>query len=97
MTPRLLGAYAPDSPEWHQARATRIGGSHIATIMGWSPFETRADLLARMQGVAEPKPRTKAMDRGHVYAAAVVVELQPVAERAPHADSVRNRKPPCSS
>lgn len=71
MTPRLLGRFAPDSPEWHQARSTRIGGSHIPVIMGWSPFETRADLLARMRGEQNPKTRTAAMDRGHYLEPAV--------------------------
>ena len=64
MTARRLGVFADGSPEWHAARAGRIGGSDIGVVMGWSPFETRDDLLARKAGQLEPLPETDAMRRG---------------------------------
>src|SRR5262245_46232277 len=39
----------------------------------------------------------EAVDGGDVDPGRVVVQLEAVAEVAPHADSVRSRKPPCSS
>lgn len=38
MTAKLLGSFINNSPEWHQARAGRIGGSDVGTIMGWNPW-----------------------------------------------------------
>lgn len=40
-----LPAMAPGSDEWHAARRWRIGGSEIGAAMGWSPHQTRAELL----------------------------------------------------
>ena len=51
----LLGRFTPSSPEWHEARRWRIGGSDIGQIMGWSPFGTRDDLLAaKLTGAITP-------------------------------------------
>lgn len=61
---RILGSFTPDSREWHEAREGRIGGSSIAAACGWSPYETRDDLLARMAGEIAPRETTKAMNRG---------------------------------
>lgn len=68
---RILGSAPDGSPEWHAMRAGRIGGSSIAAVCGWSPFETRADLLARMAGEVPPKEYSRAMSRGHALEAAV--------------------------
>ncbi|MBC7941101.1 MAG: YqaJ viral recombinase family protein [Chitinophagaceae bacterium] len=62
---RILGTFPTDSPEWHAARAGRIGGSSIASVMGWSPFETREQLAAKMLGQVEPKRASRAMNRGN--------------------------------
>lgn len=71
MTPRLLGAYSADSPDWHQARRQRIGGSDVGVIMGWSHFQTRDELLALKRGEAQPKKATAAMQRGNYLEAGV--------------------------
>lgn len=62
---RLLGTFQPDTPEWHAARVGTIGGSSIAAVMGWSPYETRDQLASRMRGETAPKESSRAMRRGN--------------------------------
>jgi predicted phage-related endonuclease len=64
LTGRLLGYFPADSDEWHAARATRVGASEIGAICGWSPWQTRADVMARKLS-GERGPQTKAQARGH--------------------------------
>lgn len=45
-----LGSWEPGSDEWHAARATGIGGSEVAPILGISPFESRFSLWHRKAG-----------------------------------------------
>lgn len=61
----ILATHPAGSPEWHAARAHSIGGSEIGTVCGWSPYETRDELLQRKAGVLDPKPMTDAMRRGN--------------------------------
>lgn len=63
MTATKIGQWTPADHQWHEARRTRVGGSDIGVLMGWSPFQTRADLLAVKRGEAEVK-ETRAMRRG---------------------------------
>jgi putative phage-type endonuclease len=71
LTGRLLGYFPQDSDEWHAARATRIGASEIGAICGWSPWQTRADVMARKLGQTERTPQTNAQQRGHLVESAV--------------------------
>jgi putative phage-type endonuclease len=78
LTGRWIGTHTPRSPEWHQARAGRIGGSDIGTICGWAPldrngepYETPGTLLARKRGELPDKPSTDAMERGNYLEPAV--------------------------
>ena len=64
MTARLLGTWPDRSEQWLAARRGRIGGSDIGAVMGWSPYQTRDGLMAEKLGLAEPKPTSKAMERG---------------------------------
>lgn len=50
MTAVLLGHFAPDSPEWHAARADGIGGSEIGAVLGLSRFESPFSLWHRKNG-----------------------------------------------
>lgn len=75
---RHLGHWPDGSPEWHEARRTRIGGSDIATVCGWSPYETANQLLARKLGLAPEKPYSKAMHRGHILEPAIAAWLADV-------------------
>lgn len=68
---KRLGIWQDGSPEWHAARATRIGGSDIGTVCGWNQWETREELLARKRGELAPRPATDATDRGHYLEDAV--------------------------
>src|SRR5688500_5688027 len=70
-TGRLLGVFEDDYEEWHAARADRNGASEIGVICGWSPFQTRAELLALKRGETERRPASKAMMRGHYLEPAV--------------------------
>jgi len=63
MKGRILGTYEVHSPQWFAAREGCIGGSEIAAVMGWSPYGTRADLLAEKLD-PQHKPSTKSQDRG---------------------------------
>lgn len=75
MTATKIGAWTPADPEWHEARRTRIGGSDIGVIMGWSPFQTRDDLLAAKRGEAEMPQENRAMRRGNYLEPAVAAWL----------------------
>jgi len=57
----LRGRYADGSPEWHEARASVIGGSEVGSIMGVNSFESRyvlwyrkAGFLGKTEEVANP-------------------------------------------
>lgn len=73
----LLCTYPPNTPEWHEARRWRIGGSEIAAACGLSPWTHRDQLIAdKIAGTVHPQ--TPAMWRGTMLEAAV---LGMVAER----------------
>ena len=61
---RMLGRWKPGSPEWHEARRWRVGGSEIGTVMGLNPHEDAATLAARKRDGAPPKAPSPAMLRG---------------------------------
>ena len=70
---RLLGRFAPDSPEWHEARRWRVGGSEVGQVMGWSPFGTRDDLLAaKLAGTDPDRQPTAAQRRGTILEPAIL-------------------------
>lgn len=50
MTARHLTYAAVHSPEWYAARATRVGGSEIAAILGLSKWDSRFSLWHRKTG-----------------------------------------------
>lgn len=45
-----VGTFKQHSPEWHAARASGIGGSDIAAVLGLSPWESRFSLWHRKAG-----------------------------------------------
>lgn len=53
-----LGRAEPHSPEWHATRASGIGGSEVAAILGLSPWASRYSLWhAKRNGwITEPDP-----------------------------------------
>lgn len=50
--PVHLGVFVHDSPEWHAARATRLGGSEVSALFGLSPWESEFSLYHRKVGTA---------------------------------------------
>ena len=73
---RILGTFAPDSPEWYAARAGRVGGSDVAAICGWSPYTTREQLLTQKATNADTKIDTPATRRGHLVEPAILAWLE---------------------
>ncbi len=70
---RLLGTWPDGSPEWHEARRWRVGGSEVGAICGWSKYATRDQVMADK---LHPRPReTPAMRRGHYVEPAVLAYL----------------------
>lgn len=68
---RILGSAPPSSAAWHAMREGRIGGSTIAVVCGWSPFQTRDQLLADMAAGGSHEIHSKAIDRGNALEAAI--------------------------
>jgi len=51
-----LGSFVVESPEWHAARATGLGGSEIAAVLGLSKWTSRYSLWCQKAGLlGEPK------------------------------------------
>ena len=46
----LVGVFDDDSEEWHEARASGIGGSDIGTVLGLNPWDSPFALWARRTG-----------------------------------------------
>lgn len=53
-----IGTFEPGSPEWHAARATGIGGSEVAAVMGLSPWTSTFTLWHRKAGLHEGDQET---------------------------------------
>lgn len=60
-----LGSWPDGSPEWLEARRSRIGGSDIAAIMGLSPWCSARQLWHRKRGTIDDKPSSDLMEAGH--------------------------------
>jgi putative phage-type endonuclease len=66
MSAILLGYFAPNSAEWHAARAQGIGASEIAAVVGLSPFESPFSLWHRKAGnISGPDPSNPLFYWGH--------------------------------
>ncbi|MFL1427105.1 MULTISPECIES: YqaJ viral recombinase family protein [unclassified Nocardiopsis] len=64
-TGRLLGSWEPGSPEWHAARASRLGGSDMAAVLGRSPWTSPYRLWHLKAGLVSDGETTDAQARGH--------------------------------
>ncbi|QWF80120.1 YqaJ viral recombinase family nuclease [Amycolatopsis sp. CA-230715] len=47
-----VGTFEPGSAEWFAARASALGGSEVAAVLGLSPWESRFSLWHRKKGAA---------------------------------------------
>lgn len=65
----LVGTFKQDSPEWHEARASVIGGSDIASVLGLSDWKSGYTLWHEKAGLIDQAPRTedeqRKLDYGH--------------------------------
>lgn len=52
----LVGVFPQGSPQWHEARATGIGGSDIGTICGLNQWESAYTLWAKRTGQIAEEP-----------------------------------------
>lgn len=75
MTATKIGDWPAGSPEWHEARRYRVGGSEIGTVYGLNHFEDAESLAARKRGELEARPDTAAMVRGRYLEPAVLAWL----------------------
>jgi putative phage-type endonuclease len=56
-----LGTFPPGSELWHSARASRLGASEIAAVLGLSPWESKFSLWHRKAGLVPPLEETDEM------------------------------------
>ncbi len=47
----IIGRFKPDTPEWHQLRATGIGGSEVAGVLGLSGLHGPHTIWMQKQGI----------------------------------------------
>jgi putative phage-type endonuclease len=64
MTPTLLPKHELHSPEWHEARRSRLGGSEIAAVLGLSPWQSPFSLWHKKAGLIAPDPPTRFTEWG---------------------------------
>lgn len=69
-----LGTFPPGSEEWHAARASRLGASEIAAVLGLSPWESKFSLWHRKAGIVPPVEETEEMRWGTVLEAPIAAE-----------------------
>jgi putative phage-type endonuclease len=61
----LLGSFEPGTKEWHDLRATGIGGSDVGTICGLNPWQSAFTLWAKRTGkIQEEQTDSEAMEWG---------------------------------
>lgn len=61
----LVGNFENQSPEWHAARATGIGGSDVGTICGLNPWQSPFTLWAKKSGrISDQIEPNEAMEWG---------------------------------
>jgi putative phage-type endonuclease len=59
-----VGTFTPGSSEWVAARASGLGGSEIAAVLGLSPWQSLFSLWHRKKGLLGPEPDNDGMSRG---------------------------------
>lgn len=73
--PVHLGVFVHDSPEWHAARATRLGGSEVSALFGLSPWESEFSLYHRKVGTALPERVNDEMRAGTLLEPVIVAKF----------------------
>jgi len=70
-----VGHFTPGTPEWFEARQSRLGGSEISAVIGRSPFESHLSLWLRKQGLAPAKDQDALMEWGNRLEPAVLAKF----------------------
>ena len=69
----LVGTYEANSPEWHEARSGKIGGSQVGTIAGLNKWESPYTAWAKFTGkIPSEIPDNAAMEWGRRLEAVVI-------------------------
>ena len=73
----ILDALPAGSPEWHEQRRFRVGGSEVAAILGLSPWESAFSLWHRKAGNVpfDPMDDNEALYWGRVHEPAIRAEF----------------------
>lgn len=59
-----LGTFVPGTPAWTAVRASALGGSEVAAVLGLSPWESRFSLWHKKSGQLPPSEDTDVMRWG---------------------------------
>lgn len=69
----LVGRYEANSPDWHEARRNKIGGSQVGTIAGLNKWESPYTAWAKFTGkISDEIPDNSAMEWGRRLEAVVI-------------------------
>ncbi|TDT31128.1 putative phage-type endonuclease [Naumannella halotolerans] len=74
MDTRRIPTHAPGSDGWAQQRATGLGGSEVAAVLGLSPWESRFSLWHRKSGLIGPSPDMPATEWGRRLEAVILAK-----------------------
>ncbi|CAB4153106.1 COG5377 Phage-related protein, predicted endonuclease [uncultured Caudovirales phage] len=81
-----LGSFEPGSQEWHNLRATGIGGSDVGTICGLNPWQSAFTLWAKRTGkIEDDQSDSEAMEWGRRLESVI---LDKFAEEHPELDVI---------
>jgi putative phage-type endonuclease len=66
LEPVRLGSFESGTEAFNQMRATRLGGSEIAAVVGLHPYESHLSLWFRKKGFTPPQPDNQLMEWGRL-------------------------------
>ncbi|CAM4333187.1 YqaJ viral recombinase family protein [Nocardia ninae] len=72
----LVGQFPSGSLDWHEARASGIGGSEIAAVVGLSPWESRYSLWHRKKDRLRPVQESDPMRWGTLLEPVIYAEYE---------------------
>lgn len=75
-----LPSFEPGSPEWCEQRELSVGGSEVASVMGFGRFDSRFSLWHRKLNLIPPTPDNPVMEWGRILEPVVAAKF---AERHP--------------
>lgn len=76
MSAVLVASHEPNSPEWHETRATGIGASDVAAIVGLSPWQSAFHLWHVRKGNLPAEPDKPQFKWGHLLEPVIAAEFE---------------------